>query len=228
MYSSHHSLVGCLSDLNANSTCCLHSWHEKTFVQLANKKTPSSLNILLIGTHSQKLKLNPIHFKMLSLFPPLVGWHKAGCKPCTNMNIFRISKLLGVYHIWFSFYMLQITAPIVVTSYLLCAYGDGGKTFCKNETPQKMWYIWRYPHVVYSMQGVALASQSCIFFFSYSFIFWALLSFLVAFRPMTILFRSWCSTYSNINSNFSSTIVQLWTQLTHKVMEFLNILATLI
>jgi hypothetical protein len=51
---------------------------------------------------------------------------------------------------------------------------------------------------------------------------------LVAFRPMTILFRSWCSTYSNINSNFSSTIVQLWTQLTHKVMEFLNILATLI
>jgi hypothetical protein len=146
MYSSHHSVIGCLSNSNANSTCCLHSWHEETFVQLANKKKNAlSCNILLIGTHGRELKPNPIHSKMLSLFPPLITWHRAGCKPRTNMNIFRISTFLDVCHIHFAFYILQIVTIVVFASSLLCAHGNGGKTLCRNKTLQKMWYIKCHP-----------------------------------------------------------------------------------
>ncbi len=69
-------------------------------------KNPSPYNIHLIGTHGWKLKFSPIHFRMLSLCPPLVGWHRTSCKPRTNMNVFRISTLLNVYHICFTFSML--------------------------------------------------------------------------------------------------------------------------
>jgi hypothetical protein len=134
MYSSHHSIIGHLNNSNANSTCCLHSWHEETFVQLANKKTPLSRNILLIGTHGRKLKPSPIHSKILSLFPPLITWHKDGCKPRANVNILRINTLLGVCHIHFAFYILQIVVAIVLAFYLLCAHGNGGKTLCRSGT----------------------------------------------------------------------------------------------
>jgi len=177
MYSSHHSVIGHLKNSNANSTCCLHSWHEKTFVQLAKKKNPYSCNILLIGTHGKELKPSRIHSKMLSLFPPLITWHRVGCKPCANMNIFRISTLLGVYHIHFAFYILQIVVVIFLAFYLLCTHENGGKTFCTSETLQKMWYIRCHPHVIYSLQRATLTSQSCIFFFVYSSFFLALLSF---------------------------------------------------
>jgi hypothetical protein len=134
MYSSHHLVIGYLNDSNVNSTCCLHSWHEETFVQLANKKNSSSHNILLIGIHGWELKFSLIHSKMLSLFPPLVRWHRVRYKPRTNMNIFRISVLLDVRHIRFAFNMLQIVAPRILASSLLCAHGNGSKTFCKSGT----------------------------------------------------------------------------------------------
>ncbi len=209
MYSSHDSVIGCLNDSNVSSTSSHHSWHEEAFVQLANKKNPYSYNILLIGTHGQKFKPSPIHSKMLSLFPPLVRWHRASCKPCTNMNVFRINIFPCVYRIHFSFCMLQIVTPIILASYLLCAHRNGGKTLCRSRTMQKMWYIGCHPHVIFSMQRVALISQSCIFFFMYSLIFWPLFSFQVTSRPMTILFKNRCSTYSNNTSNSSSIVAQL-------------------
>ncbi len=151
MYWSHRSIIGHLNNSNANSTCCLHSWHEEIFVQLANKKTPLHVTSFWLEPMAEKLKPSPIHSKMLSLFPPLIKWHRADCKPCTNMNIFRISTLLGVCYIHFAFYILQIATVVVFASSLLCAHGNSGKTFCKNKTPQKMWYIKCHPQVICSM-----------------------------------------------------------------------------
>jgi hypothetical protein len=173
-YSSHHSVIGYLNDSNTSSNCCLHSWHEETFVQLANKKNSSSHNILLIGIHVWKLKLSLIHSRMLSLFPPLVRWHRVGYKPYTNMNIFRISILFDVCHICFAFYILQIVAPTILASSLLCAHGNGGKTLCRSGTPQKMWYIGCHLEVICCMQGAAMASQSwASWLLQYHFISWA-------------------------------------------------------
>jgi hypothetical protein len=148
-----------LNDSNASSSCCFYFWHEETFVQLANKKN-SSHNILLIGIHGWELKLSLIHSRMLSLLPPLVRWHRVGYKPRTNVNIFRINILFDVCHICFAFYMLQIVAPRILASFLLCAHGSGGKTLCKSGTPQKLWYIVCHLEVICCMRGVAMASQS--------------------------------------------------------------------